>query len=61
MQPPDEQLLCMCVCLFVSRFHRGQAVFLESKESSKVASVIVAVGIQEVRRRLGMYVAGGVG
>ena len=51
----------MCVCLFVSRFHRGQAVFLESKESSKVASVIVAVGIQEVRRRLGMYVAGGVG
>jgi len=30
------------------RFHRGQPVFLESKEAGKVSAVINCVGTQEV-------------
>jgi hypothetical protein len=34
--------------VIIFRFHRGQPVFVESKEAGKVPGVIAAVGAQEV-------------
>lgn len=40
--------VCVCVCVYGDRYHKSQAIYLESKDNTKISCVISSVGTNEV-------------
>lgn len=38
----------MFVCFYATRYHKSQAIYLESKDNTKISCVISSVGTNEV-------------
>lgn len=38
----------MFVCVYADRYHKSQAIYLESKDNTKISCVISTVGTNEV-------------
>lgn len=44
----DELMLLFCCAFYADRYHKSQAIYLESKDNTKISCVISSVGTNEV-------------
>lgn len=45
---PRMQRQCCLLCFYADRYHKSQAIYLESKDNTKISCVISSVGTNEI-------------